>query len=128
MLISINERSFAQDVLESSTPVLVHFWAPWCGLCRMINPLLLQFQNKWGDQVKLVGINADESLRLANTYRLTTLPTLILFKDGQVLERLDGFLGRDDLRVALDAIAAKCVKEPAALQPVFASSPSYRST
>lgn len=125
MLPSIDERSFTQDVLDSSTPVLVHFWAPWCGLCRMINPLLLQFQQKWGDRVKLVGINADESLRLANTYRLTTLPTLILFKDGQVLERLDGFLGRDDLRIALDAIAASCVKEAATAQPLFAS--QYRS-
>jgi thioredoxin 1 len=102
MVLSVNERTFSQEVLESPTPVLVHFWAPWCGLCRLINPLLMGFRNEWGEQVKLVGINADENLKLANTYRLTTLPTLILFDEGKVVQRLDSFHGRDDLRKALE--------------------------
>ena len=107
MLLSVSEQNFTNEVLDSTTPVLVHFWAPWCGLCRMIDPLLIRFQAKWGDQVKLLGVNADESLRLANAYRLKTLPTLILFENGQIVERLDGFRGRDDLRAALETIAAK---------------------
>jgi len=111
MLLSTNERNFTNEVLASPTPVLVHFWAPWCGLCRMIDPLLGKFQVKWEGRVKLVGVNADESLRLANTYRLTTLPTLILFDNGQIVERLDGFLGREDLRGALDAIASRYSSE-----------------
>ena len=105
MQLSVNERTFKQEVLESSTPVLVNFWAPWCGLCRMINPLLSRFQTEWGEQVKLVGVNADESLKLASTYRLTTLPTLLWIEGVKVLHRIDSFHGRDDLRIALEKIA-----------------------
>ncbi len=104
LLSSISERAFTQEVLESPTPVLVHFWAPWCGLCRLINPLLMRYQAEWADQLKIVGFNADESLKIANTYRLTNLPTLILFEGGKVRHRLDGFKGREDLRQALETI------------------------
>ncbi|MEW5860704.1 MAG: thioredoxin domain-containing protein [Cyanobacteriota bacterium] len=104
MVLSVSERTFTQEVLESSTPVLVHFWAPWCGLCRLINPLLTKVQSEWGEQVKLVGINADQNLKLANTYRLQTLPTIILVENGKVVHRIDSFQGRDDLRMALEKI------------------------
>ena len=100
----ISEQKFTQEVLNSPTPVLVHFWAPWCGLCRMIQPLLANFQTEHPNQIKVVGINADENLKLANTYRLTTLPTLLFFENGQLSHRLDSFRGRDDLREALEAI------------------------
>ncbi|WP_413164035.1 thioredoxin family protein [Capilliphycus salinus ALCB114379] len=102
MLLSIREPNFPTEVLGSSIPVLVHFWAPWCGLCRLIVPQLQQFQTNWQDQVKLVGVNADQSLKLASTYRLQTLPTLILFANGQELHRLEHFHGREDLRRTLD--------------------------
>lgn len=99
---STNEQAFVKEVLESSTPVLVDFWAPWCGLCRYIEPLLNRFQAEWGDQIKLVRINADESLRLVSHYRLTTLPTLLLFENGQLRHRLDGFQGQEDLGAAVE--------------------------
>lgn len=105
MVLQVNERTFTQEVLESSTPVLVNFWAPWCGLCKLITPQLVRFQAKWGDQVRLVSINADNNFKLANAYRLTTLPTLILFEEGQIRHRLDCFRGRDDLWDALEAIS-----------------------
>lgn len=104
MVLLVSERTFAQEVVEASTPVLVHFWAPWCGLCRMIEPTLVQFEKEWRGQVKLVGINADSSLKLASTYRLTTLPTLMLFEGGKVLFRFEHFQGREDLRRTLDAL------------------------
>ncbi|OCQ93092.1 thiol reductase thioredoxin [Oscillatoriales cyanobacterium USR001] len=103
MLLSVSERTFSQTVFESNTPVLVHFWAPWCGVCRVIDPLLNQFEESWAGQVKVVGINADSSLKLASTYKLTTLPTLILFDGGKVLFRFENFQGREDLRRTLDA-------------------------
>ena len=103
MLLSVSEQMFTQEVLEASTPVLVNFWAPWCGLCKLIVPQLRQFQDDWRGQVKLVAINADQSLKLASTYRLQTLPTLILFDQGQVIHRLDHFHGREDLRRTLDS-------------------------
>ncbi|MBE9076212.1 thioredoxin [Romeria aff. gracilis LEGE 07310] len=99
---TIREINFSQEVLSSSVPVLVHFWAPWCGICRMITPLLNRFQEEYQGQLRIVDVNADESLRLASYYQLTTLPTLIFFRNGEVLKRIDGFSGRDDIRQALD--------------------------
>jgi thioredoxin 1 len=104
MVLSVSERTFTQEVLESQVPVLVNFGAPWCGLCRIIHPLLLQFQVQCGEQIKLVGVNADENFKLSNTYRLKSLPTLLLVENGIVRHRLEGFRGRDDLRLALEEI------------------------
>ncbi|MGD1808253.1 thioredoxin family protein [Dapis sp. BLCC M126] len=103
MVLSVNEKTFKKEVLESSHPVLVHFWASWCGLCKMIVPQLLKFQSDWDGQLKLVGVNADESLKLASSYQLKTLPTLILFEDGQIVNRVDHFQAREDFRRTLDA-------------------------
>ncbi len=100
-MFSVNERTFRQEVLESSLPVLVDFSAPWCGLCRVIQPSLREFQSDWNGQVKLVRVNADDNLRLATTYRIKSLPTLLLFEGGQVIQRLDHFQGRDEVRMAL---------------------------
>lgn len=103
MSISVNEATFETVVLGADLPVLVHFWAPWCGLCKMIAPLLNRFQTEWEDSIQVVDVNADDSLRLASAYRLTTLPTLLFFDKGQLHGRIDTFRGKDDLRVALDA-------------------------
>jgi thioredoxin 1 len=104
MVLSVNGRTFSQEVLQSPTPVLVDFWAPWCGLCRLIHPIVREVQLEWAEPVKLVRVNADENLKLANTYRLKSLPTLLLFEDGQVICRLENFHGREDLRRALKTL------------------------
>jgi thioredoxin 1 len=114
MVLSVSERTFTQEVLESPVPVLVNFEAPWCGLCRIIHPLLLQFQVQCGDQIKLVGINADENFKLSNTYRLKSLPTLLLIENGVIRHRLEGFRGRDDLRLALEDIKLNYSNRPKA--------------
>lgn len=101
MSLIADESTFATEVLASPVPVLVHFWAPWCGLCRLVEPLLQSFHSEWLGQLRVVGINADENFILANQYRLTTLPTLMIFQNGDVRHRLEGFSGRDDLRIAL---------------------------
>ena len=103
MVLSVSERTFAQEVFQASTPVLVHFWAPWCGLCRAIDPTLATFEAQWAGKVKLLGVNADRCFKLANTYRLTSLPTLILFEGDRVRFRFEDYQGRDELRRTLDS-------------------------
>ncbi len=105
MIHSVTDLNFTEEVIRSSIPVLVNFGAPWCGLCKAIEPTLIQFRDRWDSQIRLVNVNADENFRLASSYRLTSLPTLLLFVDGQVAYRLDNVRGRDDLLVSLDIIA-----------------------
>jgi thioredoxin 1 len=104
MVLSVSERTFTQEVLESPIPVLVNFEAPWCGLCRIIQPLLLQFKAQYGEEIKLVGVNADQNFKLSTTYKLKSLPTLLLIENGIVQHRLESFRGREDLRLALEEI------------------------
>ena len=115
MLPIVNEEIFDKNVLQASEPVLVHFWAPWCGLCKMINPLLNKFHSQWEGQLHLVGINADDNFKLANTYRLTNLPTLILFEQGSVICRIEGFQGREDLYRTLHAALASLLAPSAGI-------------
>ncbi|MGM3305232.1 thioredoxin family protein [Anabaena sp. WFMT] len=112
MVLSVSERTFTQEVLESPIPVLVNFEAPWCGLCRIIHPLLLQFQAQCGDEIKLVGVNADQNFKLSTTYRLKSLPTLLLIEKGIVRQRLEGFRSREDLRLALEEIKLNYITNP----------------
>ncbi len=104
MVLLVSERTFTEFVLESPIPVLVNFEAPWCGLCRIIHPLLIQFQAECSEEIKLVSINADQNFKLSNTYKLKSLPTLLLIENGIIRHRLEGFRGRDDLRLALEEI------------------------
>ncbi|WP_318738157.1 thioredoxin family protein, partial [Roseofilum sp. SID3] len=97
MVVQISERAFSHEVLDAQTPVLVNFWAPWCGICRLLNPVLNRIQTEWGQTIKVVSINADQSLKLANAYRLRTLPTVILFNQGRVQNRIEGFHSAEDL-------------------------------
>ncbi len=100
----VSEKTFNKEVLSSTEPVLVHFSAPWCGLCRMINPMLNRLQCERQRPVKIVMINADENLKLANTYRLKNLPTLLLFENGQLVERVDNFTNREGIFATLKRI------------------------
>ena len=87
MLVSIGENNFAEEVIESTRPVLVSFWAPWCSLCRIVEPMLQQVQMTSAPMLKLVRINADENFRLARGYNLKSIPTVLLFQDGELLSQ-----------------------------------------
>ena len=105
MILSVNEKSFPKLVLESSRPVLVYFWAPWCGLCRLIQPTLCSWQNECQGAIQLVSVNADENFQLANSFRLRSLPTLILFDQGVPVHRLEEIHSREELHQTLRLMA-----------------------
>ena len=104
MVFTVTEQNFLKEVLESPELVLVNFGAPWCGLCRIIQPIVQSYHARWSGKIRIVGVNADENFKLANTYRLKSLPTLLLFARGEVVERLEGFHNRDDFGRSLEAM------------------------
>lgn len=120
MLSTVNQTTFSQEVLGSSVPVLVNFWAPWCGVCRLVGPMLSELKSQWGEHIKLVNINADENLKLANAYKLKSLPTVLLFDQGDVHCRLDYFETRDDFQTAMNHL--QTTLNTIALQDSFSAS------
>lgn len=106
MSLVVDQATFNQEVLGSSVPVLVNFWAPWCGVCRVMEPMLVELKSKWGERVKLVNVNADENLKLATLYKLKTLPTVLLFDQGDLHYRLEHFRGREDFQLAITDLQA----------------------
>src|SRR5271169_4301358 len=96
-----NDADFEKEVLNSKIPVLVDFWAPWCGPCRMIAPLLEQLATENGNTVKIVKINVDDSPNTAAGFGISSIPTIMLFKGGQVVERFVGVQPKQRLQEAI---------------------------
>jgi thioredoxin 1 len=96
------DAGFDTDVLQSSHPVLVDFWAPWCGPCRQIAPLIDELAQQYSGSVKIGKVNVDENPELSTHYGISAIPTLLLFKDGKVLEKFQGVPSRTRLETALN--------------------------
>ncbi|MCH2352420.1 MAG: thioredoxin [Dehalococcoidia bacterium] len=101
-----SDNTFESDVLQSDLPVLVDFWAPWCGPCRMVAPVVEELADDYDGQVKFVKLNTDENPMVASQYGIRSIPTLLIFKGGEQVGQVVGFRPKSDLESNLkDAIA-----------------------
>lgn len=94
---TFNKTNFTEEVLNADKPVLVDFWASWCGPCRMFAPIIDAVAEEYPDEVKVGKINVDEENELAQQYRVASIPTLIMFKNGEAVKRSVGVISKEDV-------------------------------
>jgi thioredoxin 1 len=90
--VEVNDQTFDQEVVKSDKPVLVDFWAAWCGPCRMVSPVVDQIGEEQGDNLKIAKVDVDQNQDVAGKLGIASIPTLILYKGGQPVERLVGYM------------------------------------
>jgi len=105
LILTLTQESFAQQVLQSPVPVLVDFWAEWCGPCKMIAPLLDELADEYDGKAKIGKVNIDEQQALAAEYGVRAIPTLLLFHKGQVADQIVGARSKRDFKASLDRVA-----------------------
>ncbi len=99
-----SETEFNDEILKADTPVLIDFWAPWCGPCKMVAPELEAVASEYEGKAVVLKVNVDEQQGLATKYNVMGIPTLLLFKDGKEEERIVGYRPRKDLMAAIDKV------------------------
>lgn len=101
-VVNVTNVSFETDVLQSGVPVLVDFWASWCGPCKMVGPIVEELADDFAGKVKVCKLNVDENTKTAQAYGVMSIPTLILFKNGKEVDRVVGFRPKADLAELLE--------------------------
>ena len=99
---AVTDTSFNEEVIESDIPVLVDFWAPWCGPCRMVSPVVDEISEEYDGQVKVVKVNTDENPSVASQYGIRSIPTLMIFKGGQRVDMVVGAVPKTTLSNTLE--------------------------
>ena len=100
--VEIEEKTFDEKVLQAELPVLVDFWAPWCGPCRMVSPVVEELSEDYDGQVSFFKVNVDEAPKVASRYGIMSIPTLMLFKKGEPVDTIIGFRPKEELKKSLD--------------------------
>ena len=104
--VHVTEQTFDQEVLKAETPVLVDFWAEWCGPCRMVAPIVEELAEEYDGKVDFVKLNTDDNVMTASRYGIRSIPTLLVFKGGEPVGQIIGFRPKSDLKQRLDAALA----------------------
>jgi len=104
MVIDASDQTFEDEVIKSGLPVLVDLWAPWCGPCRMVAPVIESLAGKYEDKVKFCRVNVDENPQTAAKYKVMSIPTIMFFKGGEVVETVIGAVSEQALQPKLDAL------------------------
>lgn len=102
---SLNEANFDEKVVQSSSPALVDFWAEWCGPCKMLTPVLEELSGENESKINIFKVNVDDNQQLAVKYGIRSIPTLLLFKGGEIQEQIVGLKSKSDLQASIDRIA-----------------------
>ena len=102
----LTDDTFDKEVLQSSQPVLVDFWAPWCGPCRMLTPIIEELAKEYSGKVKVAKLNTDEHPNAPGRYRIAAIPTMLFFKGGKLADQRVGVLSKADIKKILDGLLA----------------------
>jgi thioredoxin len=104
-VLEVNEQNFETEVLKSEKPVLVDFWAPWCGPCRMMHPVIESLSEEYEGKAVIARCNVDDNPAVAGRYTVTAIPTMILFKGGEPADTMIGVTPADELKKRIDAVS-----------------------
>ncbi|MCH7488509.1 MAG: thioredoxin [Chloroflexi bacterium] len=100
----VSDSDFEQEVLKATKPVLVDFWAPWCGPCRMVAPVVEELSEEYDGKMEFVKLNTDDNPITAGKYGIRSIPTLLVFKEGEPVGKIVGFKPKSDMKKSLDAV------------------------
>lgn len=103
--ITLTTDNFETEVNNSQAPVLVEFWAPWCGPCRVMNPIVEKLATQWEGKIKVGKANIDDTESIATQYRIEAIPTILIFQNGKIIERIPGLVSQEKLETKLNALS-----------------------